>query len=352
VSAPTTARNDGWPLILSLLQAHLEVKLTTKGAQVSEPHRLSVERIQQATGVIDSVFLNSPQFRAEPLEQQLDCRLVVKVETLNPIRSFKGRGAEYLMATLSGLPHLVCATAGNFGQGMAFAARKRGLPLTIFASVTANPLKVERMRAFGAEVRLVGEDFKTAHSAAKGFATETGAQLIEDGRIPAISEGAGTIGLELLRWPEPFDAILVPLGDGALLAGVARWVKAHRPATKLIGICASGAPAMERSWRARNAQELGQTETIADGIAVQSPYPEAVDDIIGLADDILLVEDRALITAMQMAHRELGVILEPSGAAGLAALETYRDRFKGQLIATILTGGNVTAEQMRQWLSP
>lgn len=317
---------------------------------MSEPHRLSVERIEQAAGFIDPVFLNSPQFRAEPLEQQHGCRVVVKVETLNPIRCFKGRGAEYLMATLGGRPHLVCATAGNFGQGMAFAARKRGLPLTIFASVAANLLKVERMRSLGADVRLVGENFKAAHSAAKAFAADTGAQLIEDGRIPAIAEGAGTIGLELLRWPEPFDAILVPLGDGALLAGVARWVKAHRPATQMIGICASGAPAMERSWRAQRAQELGETETIADGIAVQSPYPEAVADLVGLVDDILLVADHELITAMQQVHRELGVVLEPSGAAGLAALNTYRERFKAKLIATILTGGNVTPEQMRQWL--
>jgi threonine dehydratase len=325
--------------------------MTTGGARVNEPHRLSLERIEQAAGMIDPAFLNSPQFQAEPLEQHLGCRVVVKVETLNPIRSFKGRGAEYFTATLDGRPHLVCATAGNFGQGMAFAARKRGLPLTIFASVTANPMKVERMRALGAEIRLVGKDFMAAHSAAKSFAEEAGAKLVEDGRVPAISEGAGTIGLELLQWPEHFDAILVPLGDGALLAGVARWVKTHQPATKMIGVCARGAPAMERSWRARKAQELGQTETIADGIAVQSPYAEAVADLVGLADDILLVEDGTLVSAMQKAHRELGVVLEPSGAAGLAALATYRERFKGQLIATILTGGNVTTEQMRQWLS-
>src|SRR5258705_1913846 len=221
--------------------------MTTKGVQVSEPHRLSVERIEQAAGIIDPVFLNSPQFRAETLEQQLGCRVVVKVETLTPIRSFKGRGAEYFTAMLEGRPHLVCATAGNFDQGMAFAARKRGMRLTIFASVTANPLKVERMRALGADVRLAGDNFKAAHSAAQAFATETGAQMIEDGRIPAISEGAGTIGLEVLRWPEPFDAILVPLGDGALMGGVARWVKAHRPARQMIVICARGSPARERS---------------------------------------------------------------------------------------------------------
>jgi threonine dehydratase len=318
---------------------------------MSEPHRLSVERIEQAASVIDPVFLNSPQFRAETLERQFGCRLVVKVETLNPIRSFKGRGAEFLMATMKGRHPLVCSTAGNFGQGMAFAARKRGIPLTIFSSVSANPLKVERMRGLGADVRLAGEDFKAAHSAAKEFAAKTGAELIEDGRVPAITEGAGTIGLELLRWSEAFDAILVPLGDGALLGGVARWVKAHRPATKMIGICAAGAPAMERSWRARRAQESGPTNTIADGIDVQSPYPEAVADLVDLADDILLVEEQELLSAMQQAHRGLGVVLEPSGAAGLAALASYRERFKGQVVATILTGGNVTPEQMHGWLS-
>src|SRR5258705_13821893 len=247
--------------------------MTTKGVQVSEPHRLSVERIEQAAGIIDPVFVNAPQFRAETLEQQLGCRVVAKVETLNPFRSFKGRGAEYFTATLEGRPHLVCATAGNFGQGMAFAARKRGLRLTIFASVNANPLKVERMRALGAEVRLVGENFKVAHSAAKVFAAETGAQLIEDGRIPAITEGAGTIGLELLRWPEPFDAILVPLGDGALLAGLARWVQTHWPAPQMIGICGNRAPAMERSWRARQGHGVGGTRKIA--VRIQGPSPES-----------------------------------------------------------------------------
>lgn len=319
---------------------------------MTEAHRLSLDRIAQAADIIDPVFLNSPQFRLESLEPRLDCRLLVKVETLNPIRSFKGRGAEYLVASLDGRPHLVCTTAGNFGQGMAYAARKRGLALTIFASRNANPLKVERMRALGADVRLTGEDFDEAHQSAKVFAKENDAQLIEDGREPALGEGAGTIGLELLRWPEPFDAMLVPLGDGSLLAGVARWVKAHQPATRMIGVCASGAPAMERSWRAGQVQQLDRAETIADGLAVRNPSPDALADLIGLVDDILLVDDQTLVTAMRQAHEAIGVVLEPSGAAGLAALLAYAERFKGQLIGTILSGGNVTAEQVRQWLVP
>ena len=318
---------------------------------MTETRRLSLERIAHAATVIDPVFLNSPQFLVTSSSQQLGCRLVVKVETLNPIRSFKGRGADYLVASLHGHPHLVCATAGNFGQGMAFAARKRGLSLTVFTAINANPFKVERMRALGADVRF-GEDVDAAHLAARAFAAENRAQLVEDGRDPAIAEGAGTIGLELLRWPDPFDAIVVPLGDGAMLAGVARWVKAHHPATQMIGVCVTGAPAMERSWRSGRVQEVQGTGTIADGIAARKPFPEALADITGLVDDILLVEDTTLLEAMRYAHQDFGVVLEPAGAAGLAAVLTYRKRFSGLLVGAILSGGNITVEQIQQWLTP
>jgi threonine dehydratase len=323
-----------------------------KPRRAAETHRLSLLRIAHAATIIDPVFLDSPQFRPESLEQRVGCRLVTKVETINPIRSFKGRGTEYLTASLSAGSHLVCATAGNFGQGMAYSGRARGLRITIFASEHANPFKIERMRALGADVRLVGEDFDAAHVAARTFATQHDARMVEDGRDPALSEGAGTIGIELLRWHEPFDAILVPLGDGALLAGVARWVKAHRPETRMIGVCASGAPAMERSWRAAEVLELERAETIADGIAVRSPFGEALADLTGLVDDILLVDDPSMVAAMRLAHQELGIVLEPAGAAGLAALLTYPERFRDQSIGTILSGGNITGQQMRQWLAP
>jgi len=320
-------------------------------AEIGVTRRLSPERIAEAASVIDPVFLDSPQFLAESFGRDLDCRLAVKVETMNPIRSFKGRGTEFLMASIDGQPHLVCATAGNFGQGMAWSARKRGFPLTVFTGTTANPLKVERMRAFGADVRLVGKDVEEAHDAAKEFAAGSGARLIEDGRDREIAEGAGTIGVELLRWPEPFDAIVVPLGDGALLAGIASWVKAHQPATRMIGVCASGAPAMERSWRAGRVEELDRADTIADGIAVRSPFPEALDDLTGVVDDILLVDDGEIVAAIRRAHADLGIVLEPAGTAAMAAVFAHLYRFRGQLVAVILTGGNATSDQMRQWLA-
>jgi len=234
---------------------------------------------------------------------------------------------------------------------MAYAARKRGLSLTVFASKNANPLKIARMRALGADVQLA-DDVDAAHAAAEAFATQHRALLVTDGRDPAIGEGAGTIGVELLRWPDPFDAILAPVGDGSLLAGVARWVKAHHPATQMIGVGARGAPAMERSWRSGRVVELERADTIADGLASKEPYPEALADLTGLVDDMLLVDDATMLEAMRLSLDELGLVLEPSGAASLAAVLTHHSRFEGQLVGAILTGGYVTAEQMQRWLAP
>ena len=310
---------------------------------------VSSERIARAYRMIDPPFRDTPQFESAVLGERFDCHVVLKVETLNPIRSFKARGAQFFVSELTGHPHLVCSSSGNFGQGMAYAARQRGQRLTVFVSTPANPLKVARMRALGADVRLVEGDSDKAHATARRFANEHGALLVVDGHEPAIAEGAGTIALELLRWPEPFDAILVPLGDGALLGGISCWFKAHSPGVRMIGVCAAGSPAMERSWRARQVV-TAPAQTIAEGISIETPCAAAVTNLTQLADDVIFVDDTALIAAIQLAHRDIGVVLEPSGAAALAALAVHTDRFRGQRIAALLTGGNLTPDQMQQWL--
>ena len=314
-------------------------------------HRISFENIQHAMEAIDPVFLNSPQYRSEALEAELGCRLVVKLETLNPIRSFKGRGPSYFVSSLPQGARIVCASAGNFGQGLAYAVRSRGdVELTVYASFNANPLKLARMRALGAKVVLDGEDFDAAKLAAKGYAASSGAMMVEDGLIPSISEGAGTMALELTRWPEPISAVLVPLGNGAMLGGVGCWFRHASPKTQVIAVQAVGAPAMIESWRSGQIVKHDSIATIADGIGVRVPIPEAVDDMKDLVDDAILVRDETIVQAIKLAHLHLGVVLEPSGAAGLAAILENRDRFAGQLVSTILCGGNLTPEQMRDWL--
>lgn len=314
-------------------------------------HRLSLAHIEQAMHVIDPVFLHTPQYRAESLDALLGCRVVVKVETLNPIRSFKGRGASYFLTQVPTGTPLICASAGNFGQAMAYACRSKGVHLIVYASVHANPLKVERMRALEAEVRLHGDDFDAAKAEAKRVAQTTNTRMVEDSLEVATGEGAGTIGLELLQWSEPLDSVLVALGNGALLTGVGRWVKAQAPTTRVIGVAAAGAPAMVESWRANQLIEHTTVHTIADGIAVRIPIPEAVKDMHGTVDDALLVSDESMLTAMKLLHHHLGLVVEPSGAVGIAAILERRDQFQDQLVATIICGGNVTPQQMTQWLA-
>lgn len=311
--------------------------------------RLSAERIAEAYRVIDPVFRDSPQLEFPALSARLGAATVFKVETLNPIRSFKGRGCSYLVHGMKARTPLVCASAGNFGQGLAYAARARGIGLTVYAAESANPLKVDRMRGFGATVVLAGRDFDEAKAAARAHAAERGAAFIEDGDAPAIAEGAGTIALELLRGSARFDAIVVPLGNGSLLNGIATWVEANAPATRVIGVVAEGAPAMARSWRSGSVVATPSAETIADGIAVRVPVPRALDDMRGTVDDMLEVQDAAMLRAMRLLLMETGLLTEPAGAAGLAAILQHAPLFAGQRTATILCGSNVSKAQFAAW---
>lgn len=314
-------------------------------------HRLSLDHIQRAHATMDPVFRDSPQFECEPLSQALGASLLLKVETANPLRSFKGRGADFFMrehATRLAGRALVAATAGNWGQAMAWVCRARAWPLIVYCATGANAYKVERMRAMGAEVRLFGEDFDTAKEEARRFCEETGAYLVEDGREASIAEGAGTIGLELLR-DGRFDTLLVALGNGALLTGIGRWVKAHAPHVRVIGIAAEGADAMAASWRAGRSIERVTMNTIADGIATRRPIPEALADMRGTVDDVLLVSERAIERAMRLLFAHAGLLVEPAGAVGVAAILDH-PALRSRRLATVLCGSNLTDAQVARWL--
>ena len=246
---------------------------------------------------------------------------------------------------------LICASAGNFGQAMAYACRARGVPLTVYAAEQANPLKIARMRAMGARVVLAGEDFDAAKALAREAAAREGARFVEDGRDPEPTEGAGTIALEWLAFPERLDALLVPLGNGALLAGIATVLEARRPETRIVAVGASGAPAMIESLRSGRTISHDRIDTIADGIGVRVPVPQALDDLRGLVDELILVPDDDILRAMRLLHRHAGVVAEPSGAAGLAAVVQEPARFAGQTVGTVICGGNLTPAQMRDWLA-
>jgi threonine dehydratase len=317
----------------------------------SPHHRLPLTQFAEARRSIDPVFLNSPHYECEPLSAALGVNFTLKLETANPIRSFKGRGADYLV---NSMPFddaaIVGASAGNWGQALAWACRVARRKLILFASVNANPLKVERMRALGAEVHLHGEDFDESKQEAQRFAVEHGLRMVADGLDPEASIGAGTIAMELVERAARLDAVLVPLGNGAMLTGIGRWMKAASPHTKIIGVQSAGADAMEKSWRTGKLVFPDRICTIADGIGVRVPIAEAVADMTETVDDVLLVEDEHIIAGMRLLFQTAGLVTEPSGAAGVAATLAHPSRFKGQSVAAVICGGNITEQQFRAWI--
>jgi threonine dehydratase len=315
-------------------------------------HRLSLEAIAGAAASIDPVFLQSPQYESSLLSENLGCRLILKVETANPIRSFKGRGAGYFVSSVvkrGDQRRLVCASTGNFGLAMAYACDQHRRPLTVFADIGANRLKTNLIEDLGADVKLSGKDFDAAKDLARSYSDEVGAWMVEDGREPEISEGAGTIGVELTQ-TDRYDALLIPVGNGALISGVARWVKAISPDTIIIGVSATGADAMARSLRSSGIIEREHVDTIAEGIAVRTPVPEAVEDMRPIVDEMILVDDHQMIDAMKVIHTLAGQLVEPSGAVGVAAIAAEPEHFAGLRLATILTGNNLTDDQISLWL--
>jgi threonine dehydratase len=316
--------------------------------------RLDLDRIRAAVPRIAPVFRDTPQYECEPLGAVLGCRITLKVESLNPVRSFKGRGAETVLSRLvgpDGPRPVVCASAGNLGQALAYSGRARAVPCTVVASSAVNPLKLRRMYELGASVHLVDGDIEVARRTARELADRDGLFLVEDSENLDTCEGAATIGLELLSTPGPFDAVLVALGGGALATGVGQVFKSLAPATEVVGVQPAGAPAMTLSWRAGVVVETDTVDTIADGVAGRHPIPEVLDDLLVLADDVLLVGEDSIRAGMGLLHEHAGLVVEPSAALGVAAVLENRSRFRGAHVATVVCGGNVTPADFRSWVT-
>lgn len=306
---------------------------------------LDLARIEAAASVIDPVFRDSPQFVDERLSEALRRKVMVKLETANPIRSFKGRGADFMLREVETGHEVVCASAGNFGQAMAYCGRSYGVPVRVFVAEDINPDKRARMEALGAKVIVAGPNGQTAREAAEEYArVNPDARCLQDGREAAVAEGAGTIGVELGR-AEAVDAVVLPVGDGALINGVGRWVKATRPNTRIVGVNAAGAASMFESLHAGHPVGVLRVDTFADGIGVPRPFAESVSRATEIVDEIVLVEDDDIAAAMSLAAKALGVLVEPAAVAGLAAIAC--GLVPEESVATVITGANPRPEQLR-----
>lgn len=358
---------------------------------VVQQTRLDTGRIRAARRVIDPVFLGTPLYRCEALEPGLGCAVSIKLETANPVRSFKGRGTEVVASLLAehGPRAVVCASAGNLGQALAWSGRGRGLDVTVVASRFATAAKLDRIRALGAGLELVDGDHELARERAAAIARYDGIRLVEDSLDLETCEGAATIGLELVEARErakpgaqakradltdltnqadptdltnlteqaelpvpdpPFDTVLIALGGGALATGVGHVLKALAPGVEVICVQPLGAPALTRSWHERRVVTTDSTDTIADGVAGRRPIPAVLDDLLLVADDAVLVQEASIIAGMRMLLDHAGLVVEPSAALGIAAILEDRDRFAGRHVVTIVCGSNVDGDAYRRWV--
>jgi threonine dehydratase len=311
---------------------------------------LAPDAIRAAHREIHPAFTGSPQFVHDSLSARLGVPVIVKVETVNPIRSFKGRGTGVVVDALVREGALgpdravVCASAGNFGQGIAFAAGGTGVRSVVFASRRANRGKLARMRALGADVREVGDDFDAAVAAARAHAAESGALLLVDGDDARISTGAATMALELTEaaadgtLPSP-AVVSVPVGNGALINGIGSWMRHAAPGCRVVGVQAELAPAMALSWRAGRPIDTETAATYADGIAARVSIPLAVQLMDGRVDDMVLVSEAAVHEAQAELTDALGITVEGAAAASWAGL-LAGPRPDGPAVV-IVTGSNV-----------
>jgi threonine dehydratase len=314
--------------------------------------RLDLDRIDAARRVIDPMFLSTPMYRCDALGRQLGCTVSIKLETANPVRSFKARGTELVASLLTeqGRTAVVCASAGNLGQALTWSGRRRGLDVTVVASRRAPVAKLDRIRALGAELELVDGDFEMARERAANIAQRRGIRLLEDSLDIETCEGAATIGLELAAEEPTFDTVLVALGGGAMATGVGYVLKTMAPGVQVICVQPTGAPAMTRSWHERRVITTESTDTIADGVAGRFPIPEVLDDLLTVADDAVLVHESSIIAGMRLLLEHTGLVVEPSAALGVAAVLEDRDRFAGRHVVTVICGSNVDLDAYHRWV--
>lgn len=310
---------------------------------------LSAEAIRQARTGIAPAFVASPQYVHEGLSARAGLPVIVKIETVNPIRSFKGRGTWLAVHALVEEGRVgpdravVVASAGNFGQGVAYAARALGVLAVVFTSRHANRAKIARMRALGATVIESGEDFDEARAGSEAYTADRGAELLVDGDDPRIAAGAATMALEVTdavqagTLPAPVVA-LVPVGNGSLINGIASWLRTAAPACRIVGVQADRAPAMTLSFRAGRPIDTPSAATYADGIASRIAIPSAVELMADRVDDMVLVTEEALRAGQALLTEELGITVEGAAAAAWAGLEAI-PRPAGPALL-IITGSN------------
>ncbi len=314
-----------------------------------KPLPVSLADIRAAAAAIAGEVLRTPAVEAPALSKLTGAEIVLKLETLHPTGSFKERGALNKLKSLSPEQRaagIIAMSAGNHAQGVAYHARRLGIPATIVMPEGTPFTKIERTEAHGARVVLRGAGLSEARRAADALAAEHGLTFVHPYDDAAIIAGQGTIGLELLADHPDLDAIVVPIGGGGLISGIAVAAKALSPAIEIVGVEAALYPSMLNALRGAAGKGAAKSvggQTIAEGIAVKEPGKLTKPIVAALVSEILLVEEDALEGAVETLLDVEKLVVEGAGAASLAALLAFPDRLRDRRVGLVLCGGNIDA---------
>jgi threonine dehydratase len=299
------------------------------------------------------VAIESPLERATGISGQVGSNVLLKREDLQPVFSFKLRGAYNKMAHMSAAElkrGVICASAGNHAQGVALAAQKLGCKATIVMPVTTPAIKVEAVARRGAKVLLHGDSYHEASLFAKKLSASKKLTYVHPYDDPLVIAGQGTIGMEILRqYQHPIDAVFVPIGGGGLIAGIGSYIKALSPTTKIIGVEPVDSNAMYQSLKANRRVTLSHVNLFADGVAVKQVGAETFRLARQLIDEVVLVSTDEICAAIKDIYQETRAVMEPSGGLALAGIKRYADRekAKNRTFVAICCGANMNFDRLR-----
>ena len=312
---------------------------------------IELEKIKKAKNRLDGIIHTTPFSYAPNLSKFCDNNIYLKKENLQTTGSFKLRGAFNKIASLSEEDRalgVVAASAGNHAGGVAFSAEYFGINSTIFMPEATPLTKVNGVKSYGAEVKLKGSNYDEAYEEAIKYAQEKSLTFIHPFNDDEVIAGQGSVALELLDQSKALgvelDAIVVPIGGGGLISGVASAIKSQKelyPNIKIIGVTSAGAPAMNKSFKAKEVLNSEGVKTIADGIAVKNTDAHTLELILELVDDIIEVEDKEIANAILFLVEKQKLVVEGAGAVGVAGLMHHKINMQGKNIAVLLSGGNI-----------
>jgi len=312
---------------------------------------IDIEDIHAAANVLKDLIVRTPTVFSPVLSERTNAQIFLKLENLQLTGAFKIRGALNKISRLTSSERkrgVITASSGNHGLAVSYGAKVFDLEATVYVPENPNLEKLAAIKALSARVIRMGKDYEEAYSKAIETQRRTGAVFIHAFDDPAIVAGQGTMGLEVLQDLPELDTLIVPVGGGGLISGIAAAAKAMKPKIRVVGVQSTGAPAVYESWKKRRIVRKKSVETIADGLASRQPGDLTFQMIQRYVDEMFLVTDSQLCQAILFLARKLHTIAEPSAAASLAALLfKYRPRVK-ERIGLIVSGGNISGELLNR----